>query len=342
MQKNILLLLLFLGLGGAAFYLYNTKKDVKSSSLAPDMDFTVRDTASVTKIFLANRNGTTILLERQKENWILNGKGSARQSAVTMLLNCLSKQQVKYVPPASANRTMIAGLSTFGIKTEIYLNGSSKPAKVFYVGDVTPDEIGTHMIMEGSEQPYVVHIPSFVGALRERYMMNPDEWKDRRIFAENLETIQTVGVEYPFQKANSFLTERTKDGFVVKPFYATQQTFPAAKARRGLAESYVNQYRQINSEGLDSYRANRDSISRLVPFCVVTITKTDGTQKQARFHSAETQIDTKTGQPVTFRYYVNGSWGEFYLAQHNVLGPIFRGYDYFFDVAPQGNGRILN
>ncbi|GIS08576.1 MAG: hypothetical protein CM15mP112_06880 [Flavobacteriales bacterium] len=34
--------------------------------------FAVEDTSSINKIFLADRNGTSILLEKNKNNWILN------------------------------------------------------------------------------------------------------------------------------------------------------------------------------------------------------------------------------------------------------------------------------
>jgi hypothetical protein len=58
------------------------------------------------------------------------------------------------------------------------------------VGGITADEKGTIMLMEGSEKPYVVHIPSFVGQVRVRYLLGDDNWRDRAIFSEKPEKIR--------------------------------------------------------------------------------------------------------------------------------------------------------
>jgi hypothetical protein len=341
MQRNTVFLLLLLVLGGAAFYLYRKNGDKSGTIIAADMDFTIRDTASITKVFMADRHGHKILLERKGEHWMFNEQYRVRPSAIQLLFDGFTKQQVQYVPPEAARKNMIASLASTGIKTEVYMRGSDKPFKVFYVGDVTVDETGTHMIMEGAEQPYVVHIPSFVGSVRSRYMLQPDDWKDLRIFAEDPSVIQTISIEYPLQKSASFILDKQNGSFQVKPFFATQQVFPESKLRKGMADSYVVQFRKLTAEAFETFNTKRDSVRALVPFCVVKVTKTDGEQRLVRFFPEEVQKDAANGQPYVFRYFADCSWGDFMLAQHTVFGNVFRGYDFFFDVAPQGNGRVL-
>ena len=53
------------------FYLVNDKKMSYNSN---SYMFAVEDTSCISKIFLADRNGTSILLEKNKNNWILNNK----------------------------------------------------------------------------------------------------------------------------------------------------------------------------------------------------------------------------------------------------------------------------
>jgi Domain of unknown function (DUF4340) len=341
MKKNGLLLLLLLVLGGAAFYLWKQKGNKKGSNVSWDMDFGVQDTSQVTKVFMADRKGHKILLERKSNYWTVNGGDQrARPTGIEILLGAFAHQQVKYIPTESVRKNMIAGLGSMGIKTEIYLNGSDKPAKVFYVGDVTQDETGTHMMMEGSEQPYVVHIPNFVGGLRGRYLLTLDDWKDRSVFREDPSAIQTISVEYPTQKSASFILDKQGSSFVAKPFYVTQQTYPAQKQRKGIAESYAIQFRSLVAEAFETHSPVRDSVSALIPFCIVSVTKTDGSIRQAKFHPTEVQHERSTGQPFVFRYYAEGNWGDFMLVQQTVFGPVFRGYDYFFDVA-KNEDRIL-
>ena len=114
-----------------------------------------------------------------------------------------------------------------GIKVEIYdLQG--KAMKTYYIGGITNDEHGTIMIMEGSEQPYVMHVPSFIGSLRVRYLVKEDEWRDRAVFNEKPEEVQEIKVEYPQQKSESFILEKTGVAeYKVRPFFSrTASTAP--------------------------------------------------------------------------------------------------------------------
>ncbi len=341
MHKNLILFLILLLVGGGAYYLYNKKANQTGSLVSWDMDFTIPDTARVTKIFLADRKGKRILLTRQKDHWTLNNTDQrVRPTAISVLLDAFHKQQVQYVPPQQMRQNMVTQLATVGIKTEVYMDGKDKPSKVFYVGDVTQDERGTHMMMEGAETPYVVHIPSFVGAVRGRYMLLEDDWKDRSVFRENPSEISSISVEYPRQKSASFIIEKSGANYEVKPFYATQQTYPANKLRKGAADSYTILFNSLVAEAFETHNPLRDSVTALIPFSIVTVTKKDGSRRQVKFHPVQVERDRNTGEPYVFRYFADCSWGDFMLVQQPVFGPVFRGYDYFFDVPVANERRI--
>ena len=72
MKKNTGLLLLLIGLIViAAIFLFNRKSGTIGEELR---DFTVKDTGAVTKLFLADKKGSQVLLERQPDGtWSLNG-----------------------------------------------------------------------------------------------------------------------------------------------------------------------------------------------------------------------------------------------------------------------------
>ena len=129
------------------------------------MDFPVRNTDEIGKIFIADRKGETALLERKKDQWIYNGKYPARPTAISLLLETISKINVLTIPSERAVPGMVKEIAADGVKVEIY-DRKGKALKTYYIGGITSDQHGTIMIMEGSEQPYVMHIPSFVGQLR--------------------------------------------------------------------------------------------------------------------------------------------------------------------------------
>jgi hypothetical protein len=333
MKKTLLLTALFLALGGAAWYALNQKKNQATSHVSWDIDFAVKDPGEIGKIFIADRKGQTATLERRNEGWLYNGQYPARTTAVQSLFEAIEKVNVRYIPPAGTEANMIKSLAAEGIKVEIY-DRAGKPLKVYYVGGVTADERGTFMMMEGAERPYVVHLPSFTGQLRVRYMLGDDNWRDRGIFNEKPEEIQSISVEYPQKKSDSFRLEKTAEAkYEVKPFFSTTPENKNLR-RKGVAEGYLLQFENCAAEAFETENPFRDSVSALVPFAIVTLKKTDGAEKQVRFWPTKIDYDGQA-RPYVNRYFVEVNQRDFMLVQHRVFGQIFKEYDFFFDGTPQ-------
>ncbi|MBK9335194.1 MAG: DUF4340 domain-containing protein [Lewinellaceae bacterium] len=330
MKRTWLLVALFLLLGIGVFYTLQKKNTQTGSNVSWDMDFAVRDTSSITRIFLADRSGQSTTLERKDGYWLYNGQYKARTSAVNTLLATIGSLNVLYIPPKVAEQTMIKSLAAEGIKVEVYAK-ENKLVKSYYVGGVTADERGTHMIMDGAEQPYVVHIPGFIGQVRVRYMMGDDSWRDRTVFSEKPEEIQSVSVEYPQQKSASFRLEKVDEAaYEVRPYFSTT---PRSKSpqRKGTAEAYLLQYESLGAEEYITADRSRDSVAALVPFAIVTLLKTDSTTKQVRFWPMSIVEDGRGSATYVIRYFTDVNNGEaFLITQHHVFGPIFRDYSFFF------------
>ncbi|MBK6933248.1 MAG: DUF4340 domain-containing protein [Saprospirales bacterium] len=294
------------------------------------MNFAVKNPEAITKIFLADRTGRTVTLERQAGNWQYNGRFKARATAVQTLLETIKNVSVLYIPPKAAEPAMIKSLAAEGIKVEVY-GENGRLLRSYYVGGVTNDERGTFMIMEGAEQPYAVHVPSFIGQLRVRYMMGDDNWRDRTVFAEKPEEIQSISVEYPQQKSASFRLEKVdKAAYTIKPFFSTTPVSRLPQ-RKGIAEAYLLRFENLGAEGFETSNPARDSVTALVPFAIVTLVKTDSTTKQVRFWPVSVEQRAANGETFVIRYFTDVNNGEsFLLTQDHVFGPIFRGYPYFF------------
>lgn len=332
MKRTWLLVALFLLLGAAAFYALRQQKNQPASHVSWDMEFAIADPQQVARIFLADRTGQTVTLERNADgSWTYNGRYKARPTAVQLLLETMASLNVLYIPPKAAESTMIKSLAAEGIKVEIYGKGGDK-IKSYYVGGVTNDERGTFMIMDGAEQPYVVHVPSFIGQLRVRYMLGDDNWRDRAVFAEQPETIQSISVEYPQQKSESFRLEKVdKASYVVRPYFSTTPASPLPQ-RKGMAEAYLLQFETLGAEAYETDNPARDSVRALVPFAIVTLRTTAGAEKTARFWPVSLEQRPTDGSTYVYRYYADLNNGEaFFLTQERVFGPIFRGYHFFFD-----------
>ena len=180
-------------------------------------DFQVWDTASVTKIYLADRRENESLLERQEHGWILNGIYKAHPKQVNYLLTTLYKIRIKMPVSVASHDNIVKQLASKSTKVEIYqmvprinlfdkikLFYHEKRTKVFYVGDATMDNSGTFMLKEGADKAYIVYIPSFRGFISTRFTANPDDWRDHTIFHEKLADIQSVEIDFNEDPEGSF------------------------------------------------------------------------------------------------------------------------------------------
>ena len=182
-----------------------------------ESDFSVRDTASVTKIFIADKQMNEVTLQRTDRGWILNGKYKTNQKLIDMLLGTMKKMRVKAPVSLAEHNNVVERMAATARKVEVYqrvyridlfnkikLFPHEKLTKVFYVGGATPNNLGTYMLIEGAETPYIVYIPSFRGFLYSRFSPKPDDWKSHTVFNKKLADIKSVEVKFNREPENSF------------------------------------------------------------------------------------------------------------------------------------------
>lgn len=334
-KRTILLLLATLLLGAASWWFVQKSGDTKTTLAGADRAFAVKDTNSIGKIFLADRLGNKTTLVRQGKEWTYNGQYTARPNAIKNLLDAIARVNIQYKPPYAAVENMVKNLSTEGIKVEIY-DKEDQLIKAYYVGGSTPDERGTYMILDGYEQPYVCEIPGWTGNIRFRYNLLRDEWRDRHLFAAEIEEIQSVSVEYPQQRNKSFRLERQGKDFNLTPFYDITPRINKPVAQ-GKLEQYLVGFGGVQASRFMNQAAERDSIERMMPFTIITLAKTNGdTLSSVLFpFYVDPAIDEKTGKVVYAEripgYYIRTRSGDFMSIQHEVIAKLLWDYVYFFE-----------
>ncbi len=333
MKKTLTLLILFLVIGGFTYYL-TTKKDTKTTLLTEARNFAVADIDQVHKIFIADRNGKNITLERKVDLWQLNGKYRANPSSVSNLLNTIQKLKIKYTPPRTAIKNIINDIATNNIKVEIYNQGGKK-IRGYYVGGVTNDELGTHMIKEDEEEPFVTYVPGFEGSLRVRYMTEEINWRDKAIFQERLVDIQAVSIEYPKQKNKSFKIERVGKAFNIMPFYENTPKINRPVAQ-GQIEKYLIGYERLVAENFANHYEERDSIEQLLPFSIIRLKTKHAEEKVIKLHPIIKKskdgkmIISDQGTGIIEKYFADVDGADFMLIQQLVFGKILWGYENFY------------
>ncbi|MBX2876395.1 MAG: DUF4340 domain-containing protein [Saprospiraceae bacterium] len=331
-KRSLILLGLLVVLGGFTLY-YLTQDSSRGTTLSlEERNFAVEDTAAVYKIFMADRFNHQTTLERKGKGWIYDGKHPVNPNVMDNLMDAVKRVQMQFKPPNASIKNLIKSLATEGIKVEIY-DRQDQLLKAYYVGGSTPDERGTYMMIEGAEQPYVTSIPGFTGNIRFRYNLLGDDWRDKAVFNVPADQIQSISINYPLQRSESFTVSREGEGYQVKPFYALSKPINAAP-NPGKIQTFFYHFERILAESFINEHPKKDSILQQIPFCEIQLITTRGDSTAVALHPRYFQTapsGPEASQRIVERYYANVNQEDFMLVQNEVFKKIFWGYAFFFE-----------
>ncbi len=274
-MKKLKIALAILVIAVLAIVVYMQLNKGKSTIKGPQSDFAIKDTAAITKIFMADRNGNEILLKRQNGFWKVNDKYTARPDLINILLETIYKMRVKAPVSKSLYDKVVRDLAATGVKVEIYKNNESKPAKVIYVGTANQSHTGTYMIIEGSSLPYLVHIEGFHGFLTPRFAVYENDWRVKKVFNTPPKLIKRIQVEHIANQKESFVIERTANGgFELKNMLGV----PVTGWDTIELFDYINLFSDVNFEGWEHTKPFEyiDSVRKSEPLEIYTVETTLG------------------------------------------------------------------
>lgn len=330
MSKNKLLLLValvlitFLGY----FLITNNNGTIKKEL----RDFSVADTASIDKVFFADKSGHRSLLKRVgKGQWTVNDKYPARQDAVNTLLTTICRIEVRSPVGKAAYQNVMKTLSSNGVKVEIY--SKDKKIKTYYVGDATADMMGTFMYLENSTVPFVIHIPGFNGFLTPRYFADARQWRSQVIFNYGEGEIKKIVAINNLEPEKSFRVEKAGDSYLY--FCPENATRPSEIFQSQLA-AYLAKYQLIGFERVtyDLDTIFRDSLLKTQPIRILDVESVKGKRDRIAMYRkpvAEgtlTSIDQNTGQLHEFDVdKMYATWNndlEMIVVQYYVFDKLFK------------------
>lgn len=215
-MKNIIGLIILVVIGIGAYFLLNDDNSFSATNTEDYKDFSIEDTAAVSKIFLSQPSGKSLLLTRVNESeWTVNNSFGARKDGIELILKTLSDIKVSGVVAQDQMEHTIKGLATRSTKVEFYTTGS-KPEKTWYIGDPTVSRLGTYMLLEKdgkkSSTPYITHMIMERGYLGTRFFIDPILWKDRVVMKCNPKEIRSVEVNHANDTSISFKIDQYELG----------------------------------------------------------------------------------------------------------------------------------
>ncbi len=292
---------MLLVLVGLSVYIYKNKN--KSGSADGDgRDFKYKDTAAITKIFIADKEGDQSILERTKNGWMVNGKFICRTDAILNLLEAIKNIEVKMPVNKSAKESVLKVMASSALKVEIYVG--DELVRQYYVGHETPDSEGSYMLLtdvnsgKNYESPYVGFIPGFVGYLIPRFIAKENEWRDRVVINYIPPQIKQIHIEHAESPDSSFTIDLlSTTSFKLKDKSNNELPFDAFKMKQ-----YLAYFQNLSYEVLLTGKNKKlgDSLFKNKPFDIITVSRTDFKVEEFKFYHKKANVDAEHG--VVYKY----------------------------------------
>ncbi|MCL1850130.1 MAG: DUF4340 domain-containing protein [Bacteroidetes bacterium] len=183
--------------------------------------FAIKDTATVTKIFMADMTGARVLLTKTSGGWMVDNEKPAAMYKIKDLLMTMNAIRVAQPLAKNAQNSIIGLLAVSSTKVEIYeiqplftLFGhpffvKERLSKTYFLGDATQNNMGSFASLEGMAEPYIIYKPGFRGFVTPQFSPKPIDWYSPLVFTTKLTQIQNasfIDVENP---ENSFYVNKS-------------------------------------------------------------------------------------------------------------------------------------
>lgn len=315
------------------------------------VDFAVSDTASVRWIFLADRQGCQVLLQRKSESqWELNKTEIALKENVDDLLSVIQNITVKSPVGTAATENITKWLATGATKVQIAYDGyrinigklhlwKSEKTKTFYIGSPTPDNLGNYAIMEKSKQPFVVYVPGFRGFISPYFSALESDWKSHEILNLRISEIDEITLKDIENPEASFQIRRHGEKHFDLVDLSSGQLLTAYDTLK--LYDHLSSYRKLNFEFFADKLTpeKRDSILS-VKFKELTVKDTKGkTVKISMYHILNEFNTEEYDYNEDFmdvynrdKFYIslNDNTRDFFICQYFVFDRIIQPLNYYY------------
>jgi hypothetical protein len=277
--------------------------------------FSVSEIEKIDKIFLSDRKGNNITLLKDNNIWTVNNKYNVRDDAISTLLSTIKKISIQRPVPETGYNNVIKQLATTGVKVEIYYN---KKIKTYTVGGSTSNHLGTYMLMDKAENPYIVHIAGFNGFLSPRYgiqgyELDINNWRDNTVFKIETEIINEISL-IDLQENNNSFTIKTK------PLSLIDLHNNDIKYDLDKVIEYLNNFSQLNSE---NFKGNNIDITNEKLIYKLKINYDDKEDILEAYTFSKTNNNSNNSKPNVERMYARLNNEEFLLIQNYVFNKVF-------------------
>jgi hypothetical protein len=190
-------ILLFVSMGLLFLIFFSTRSPFgkNNSSFAPEPQ------KEITKIEFSE-SGKRLTLEKNGNDWLINGKTEARKSGVLFILRILKEIKIKSSVSPDLFKSEITGKDIIPVKVKVY--EKRRLLKNFLVYKTRSNTYGNIMKIKEASKPFIVYVPGYDGDIGSGFTMNELFWQPYTVFNLLPSEIASVNLENFSDTASSF------------------------------------------------------------------------------------------------------------------------------------------
>jgi len=242
-------------------------KDKNSTLKVDNKIFAVSDTSEITKISI-HEGDHKLVLERSGLNWQINNGYYAKPRAIKGLLQLLSNLEINSPVPKSFKKDVLASFNRKSIS--VVIESSDKMLKSFRISENDSLKLGSFMMLQDDEEPYIVRITGFDGHLSMLFPSQTKVWRDKAIFRYRPGDILSIDVTYQANPKASFVYSFFGPNDIQ---IVSKNLNKSVKINRETAKNYLAGFASVSFvEQLDNHAKNLlDSLNQQHPYCEINV-----------------------------------------------------------------------
>jgi hypothetical protein len=295
----------------AVFFLFRDKTPFGKKNTS----FSVSPGSEITRIEF-EQGKERLVLEKQGEEWLLNGQLSTRKSSINFITRTLQEMRIK--SPVSQELLDSAATGNQPVNVRVYQG--RKRLSSFVVYKTTSNIYGNIMKMSERSKPFIVYVPGHDGDIGSAFTLNELYWQPYTIFNMLPSEIAEVRLENFNDTAASFLISRQNSRFSLQNAGIGWDST--------LVRRYLSYFTFIPFESWEIRLGEKEKAGIMAsdPSYRITVTTVKGERVELKLWERK----NPDGSTDTDRMYgTTGKKGEIFIVRYFDIDPVLKRRDYF-------------
>jgi len=314
------ILLLLIPLAIIIVYLFKERSPFggRNSSFAVDQE------TEITRIEFTSGD-EKLTLERNGEDWLVNGRSEARQSSIRFILRIITGMEIKspVSPEMFKNEITDRGVTPVRVKV---IHGR-RILRSFLVYKTGSNNYGNIMKLRERSKPFIVYVPGNEAAIGSAFNTNRLFWEPFTLFELLPSEISSVTIENLADPESSFTIRKENRKFVLSASGGELPDWDTLKVMR-----YISYFTHVQFEswlpGLTP--EEKEKIISGEPLYKISVSRTDGQKTDVRLWERKITENGEEKDDSDRLLGQTGSQDDVFVIRFVDIDPLLKKRSYFY------------